>query len=156
MSLEDSKDIPVSTESGARRKESPEYTNVAAAIIEYDGKLLVGRRKTGKSYGGKWAFAGGKFEQGESAEEALRREVKEELGIEIEIIRPFTVKEHSYPNGDSFRVHYFICRILAEPLNITGHDELRWVTPEEFLELDSLDTDKDILPSLQANEKQGN
>ena len=154
--METPKDSPVSSEPGAKQKEAPKYVNVAAAIIEQNGKFLVGRRKIGKQYGGKWALVGGKFEAGESAEEALRREVKEELDIDVEIIRPFTVKEHTYPNGDSFRVHYFICRIVAEPRNITGHDELRWVTPGEFQELDSLETDKAIFSSLQANEKPGN
>ena len=154
--MENPKDPSTSSEPGAKQKEAPKYVNVAAAIIEQNGKFLVGRRKMSKSYGSKWAFVGGKFEAGESAKEALRREVKEELGIDVEIIRPFTVKEHTYPNGDSFRVHYFICRIVADPLNVTGHDELRWVTPGEFQELDSLETDKAIFPSLQANEKSGN
>src|SRR3989338_6900459 len=100
--METPKDSPVSSEPGAKQKEAPKYVNVAAAIIEQNGKFLVGRRKIGKQYGGKWALVGGKFEAGESAEEALRREVKEELDIDVEIIRPFTVKEHTYPNGDSF------------------------------------------------------
>lgn len=137
-------------ESESRHKESSEFVNVVAAIIEKDGKFLVGRRKQDIHMGGKWALVGGKLESGESAEEALRREVKEELGIEVEVIRPFNVKEHTYPDGHSFRVHYFLCRIMSEPSNVAGHDELRWVTPEKLLELDALETDKDIFSLLQS------
>lgn len=154
--MEDYRNVPKYSEPGSRRKESAEYINVAVAIIEQDGKFLVGKRAQDKPYAGKWAFLGGKLEKGETPEGALRREVREELGMEVEIVRTLPVIDANLPDGNAFRLYGFICRIGQGPPKLYAHDELRWVTPEELQELDFLHTNKTIFLSLQKNEKPGN
>ncbi len=152
MNTENPKDPSTSPEPGSRRKESPEYVNVAVAIIEQDGKFLIGRRASDKPYAGKWAFVGGKLEPGEIPEEALRREVREEIGMEVKIVRTLPVTDANLPDGKMFRLYGFICRIGQGPLPLVAHDELRWVTAEEMRGLDFLDSNKTIFSHLQRNE----
>ena len=147
--MENPKEVSNSPEPSSRRKESHEYVKVAVVIIEQDGKFLVGKRASDKSYGGKWAFVGGKFESGESPEEALRREVREEIGMEVEIVRALPVTDVNFPDGNRFRLYSFLCKIGQGPLNLVAHDELRWVTPEELNGLDLLEGDKTILSYLK-------
>lgn len=148
MSTEIPKDGFMSGEHGSRHKKSAEYINVAVAVIEQDGKFLVGKRAQDKPYAGKWAFLGGKLEKGETPEEALRREVREELGMEVEIVREIPVTNVDLPDGQTFRLHRFVCKIGQGPTKLVAHDELRWVTPEELRELDFLDSNKTIFSSL--------
>lgn len=73
-------------------------TQVVAALIERDGKLLVCRRPPDKARGLLWEFAGGKVEAGETKEEALRRECREELGCELAVGSVYAVIRHDYPD----------------------------------------------------------
>ena len=122
---------------------------MAVVIIEQDGKILVGKRASDKSYGGKWAFVGGKFESGESPEEALRREVREEIGMEVEIVRALPVTDINFPDGNRFHLYGFLCKIGQGPLNIIAHDELRWVTTEELNGLDLLGGERIMFSHLK-------
>ncbi|MBI2640633.1 MAG: (deoxy)nucleoside triphosphate pyrophosphohydrolase [Candidatus Sungbacteria bacterium] len=159
MNTENPKDSSISPEQGSKRKESPEYVNVAVAIIEQDGKFLIGKRAPDKPYAGKWAFIGGRIEAGESPEEALRREVLEEIGMDVEIVRTLSVTDVNLPDGNAFRLHGFICRIIGwvqSPLVV--HDELRWATAEELRGPDFLDSNKAILsrlPELAEEKRKG-
>jgi A/G-specific adenine glycosylase len=109
----------------------PHYT-VTAAVIWRDGKLLLAQRPQAGLLGGMWEFAGGKLQPGEDLAACLQREIREELGAEIDVHGAFGVYRHAYTH---FRVnlHAFICSLRdgAEPRPLQVHD-LRWVSPSEL------------------------
>ena len=85
-------------------------TEVAAGILlDEQGRYLLGQRPAGKPYAGYWEFPGGKIEKGESVFQALKRELLEELGIEIESSQELTVLEHDYPHA-YVRLHVGVIR----------------------------------------------
>ena len=85
-------------------------TEVAAGILlDEQGHYLLGQRPAGKPYAGYWEFPGGKIEKGESVFQALKRELLEELGIEIESSQELTVLEHDYPHA-YVRLHVGVIR----------------------------------------------
>ena len=88
------------------------HTEVAVGILirDADGALLLSTRPAGKPYAGYWEFPGGKIEQGESVEQALRRELEEELGISISGAEVWKVTEHDYPHA-LVRLHW--CKVHA-------------------------------------------
>ncbi len=99
---------------------------VAAAIIEQNDCFLLTKRLDGVHYGGFWEFPGGKQEPGESLEECLKREVREELEIEIGIFRPFTVVKYQYPEKP-VELHFFCCCVLNGTPKPVGCAEWAWV-----------------------------
>ena len=107
---------------------------VAAAIIaNQQGELLIARRGTGKSQAGMWEFPGGKLEAGETAEACLRRELLEEMAIEIDLYEWFGVNEHDY--GSLYiRLIAYKARFVGGSIRLSDHDEYRWVKIEELAE----------------------
>ena len=103
---------------------------VVAALAERDGKLLIARRPADRHMGGKWEFPGGKLERGETPEEALRRELKEELGVEAAVGRIRAAIPYSYPEKDVLLLFY-AARLAGEPRPI-DEAELCRVCPEEL------------------------
>jgi len=107
---------------------------VAAAVIEDEqGLLLIARRRREKSQGGLWEFPGGKLEEGESPEACLRRELLEEMGIEIDVIERFGVNEHAYDHIHIQLIAYK-ARYAAGEITLIDHDEYRWVRREQLAE----------------------
>jgi 8-oxo-dGTP diphosphatase len=116
----------------------PNPIPVVAAVIEDNiGNVLVAQRPAHKHLGLKWEFPGGKVELGEAPEAALARELHEELGIAIEVVRGLPTFEHDY---GSVRIGMlpFVCRLApgSPPPHPHEHVAVRWVAPAE---LDSLD-----------------
>lgn len=108
---------------------------VVAAIIQHDGLILAARRKAGGPSGGKWEFAGGKLEPGETPQQALSREIMEELGLVIEVgdeLGQFTTDLEPY----RIHLHCFWCEVLDGDMVLNDHEEVRWCTVEELNELD--------------------
>ncbi len=103
----------------------PERIEVAVAVIERDGRFLLQERPAGGLLAGLWEFPGGKVERGESPTAALRREVREELGVEIEDIRRLTTVRHAYTRFEA-TLHAFRCRISSRGFTPGTHQ--RWVT----------------------------
>lgn len=122
-------------------------TVVVAAAIERDGRYLVARRTLPKDVAGRWEMPGGKVELGETEEQALIREIGEELGVEI------TVGERipgEWPLRDDLVLHLYAATLIAgEPAPLEQHDEIRWVTPSEFDGVDWLPSDVDAVRSLR-------
>jgi len=121
---------------------------VVAAVIEQGGRFLLARRPEGGPYGSLWEFPGGKVEPGETPEEALQRELKEELGIEVEI------KEHllSFPFRSShLNVDFIVYRAHLKKghLQPHDHDELQWVKPEKLMKYALAEPDHFIAEKLQ-------
>jgi len=100
-----------------------------AVLIRMDGRVLLARRPAGKVYAGYWEFPGGKVEPGESAQDALEREIREELAVQVERAHPWITHVFTYPHA-TVRLHFY--RVLAwrgEP-HPAEHDELSWERPE--------------------------
>ncbi len=106
-------------------------TEVVAAVIEREGRVLICQRPAHKARGLLWEFAGGKVEPGETKAQALARECREELGITVEPSEVFLEVTHAYPD---LTVHLTVLRAgLAEgEPQLLEHAELRWVTAAEL------------------------
>ncbi|GGD98308.1 (deoxy)nucleoside triphosphate pyrophosphohydrolase [Paenibacillus nasutitermitis] len=105
---------------------------VAAAIIENrQGQLLIARRKKGKSQEGLWEFPGGKIEHKETAEECLKRELREEMNIEIEPYAYFGENDHWY-GQTHIRLIAYRARFVSGEIRLVDHDENVWVNPNQL------------------------
>jgi A/G-specific adenine glycosylase len=128
------------------RKPLPHY-NVAAAVIREGKQILIAQRPPGGMLGGLWEFPGGKQEAGETLPECLRREIQEELGIEIEVGELLVTVKHSYTHF-KITLHAFECRRLEGEPQTLGVADWRWVTPEEFADLPFPRTDLKIIEAM--------
>lgn len=107
------------------------HVNASAAIIEEDGAVLLGRRPEGKLLGGLWEFPGGKQEPGETLEECLQREIREELGIEILVLHLLGTFEHAYSHY-AVAVHAFECQRAGGEPQVRDHSAIEWVHIERL------------------------
>ena len=114
---------------GSNRKShivNRKFIEVSAALIFRAGKLLITQRHASSHLGGLWEFPGGKREPGETFEQCLVREIREELGVEISVGELFEEVRHDYPEK-SVHLKFFCCRLLAgepQPLDCAA---VRWV-----------------------------
>ncbi len=125
----------------------PTWIPVVTAMIRKGPHVLVGKRPEGHTLAGQWEFPGGKIEIGETPEQALARELNEELGIEAEIGPLKMAFTHSYPEVGILLVFYEILFWKGEPKSV-HHDELKWVLPEELKKLDIPEANKRLLPRI--------
>jgi 8-oxo-dGTP diphosphatase len=107
----------------------------ACALIDPDGRVLIAQRPPGKSMAGLWEFPGGKVEEGESPEAALIRELREELGIDVQAacLAPFTFASHTYPNFHLLMPVYVCRRWDGIPQAIEAQ-AIKWVRPRDLPE----------------------
>lgn len=125
---------------------------VVAAVIRENGRYLVTQRTPDDSYPLAWEFPGGKINPGESPEEALVRECKEELGCEIEVLRIKEVMFYSYPNMDVLLLFYN-CQIRKGKPRILGVHQISWQLPEELKPEEFLPADKNFIAKLKKNKE---
>lgn len=104
---------------------------VVAALIVREGRLLIARRPEGRHMAGRWEFPGGKLEKGESPEDAVEREIREELGLDVRAGRIYQAIAYSYPEKDVLLLFYAAAVVSGEPRPIE-EAEIRWVTVEEL------------------------
>ena len=115
---------------------------VAAAIIRKDERFLLAQRRNGF-----WEFPGGKQEAEESLAEALKREIKEELAVEVEVEKPFVTVEHVYPDK-AIRLHTFFCRIRTGRLEAKECRDFRWVFLKDMENRRLLAADRKVVTRL--------
>ena len=120
---------------------------VTAAIVVQNGKILLTRRPQDKRHPGMWEFPGGKVDPGESPEEALRRELFEELGVAAAVDRIFEVVHYRYEWGAVLILAYS-CTIVSGPLKNLGVAEHLWVLPGELPHFEILPADQPIVDRL--------
>ena len=131
---------------GRRYCYSPPVTVVVAAAIERDGRYLAARRTQPTWAAGRWEFPGGKVESDETEEQALVREIREEFGVEIAVVRRVPGE---WPLHDDLQLHLYVAVLVeGEPQPLDHHDELRWVSPAEFDEVDWLESDREAVDML--------
>lgn len=107
---------------------------VVAAVFCMDNKVLACRKAPGKSLAGYWEFPGGKIEPGETPEQALAREIAEELSITANVGQKVTTTLHEYDFA-TIELTSFFCSITQGTPKLTDHDEVRWVTAAEAQQL---------------------
>jgi 8-oxo-dGTP diphosphatase len=129
-------------------KDSPHY-QVVAAVIEREGKILCAQRGPGRALEGKWEFPGGKVEGGETRQEALIRELREELSVRIVPGEPLMTVEHRYPDFGLTLHAYRAAIVSGEPV-LGEHRDLRWLAPRELSSLNWAEADMPIVERLTA------
>lgn len=122
---------------------------VVAAIIQKENKILATKRGYGE-FINMWEFPGGKIEPGETKEEALIREIKEELNIEINVDKFAIDIEYQYPNFYLF-MSCFMCSIKEGSIELLEHNDGKWITKEELNTLNWLPADIDAVNYLKEN-----
>ncbi|MBN2255836.1 MAG: 8-oxo-dGTP diphosphatase MutT [Deltaproteobacteria bacterium] len=120
---------------------------VIAAVMEKNGKFLIARRRKGDVMANKWELPGGKMEPGETPEACLRRELREEFGIEAEIGECVGSTDHDYRHLSIRLMAYRACHVSGE-FAVLEHDEIRWVPPGELNRYDFSEADMPIIRKL--------
>jgi 8-oxo-dGTP diphosphatase len=121
---------------------------VSAGIIQRDGQVLVGQRRKTDRHPLKWEFPGGKVEQGESPQEALVRELQEELKIQARVGSELARYEHDYPSGSRVHLLFFaVCEFSGEP-TARVFEQICWVDLPALPALDFLEGDLDFVQRL--------
>jgi 8-oxo-dGTP diphosphatase len=126
--------------------EQKKTINVVAAIIIKDGCLFATQRGYGE-WKDWWEFPGGKIEQGETLEEALKREIREELSAEINVDEFLCTVEYDYPKFH-LSMHCYVCSLLTEALHLNEHEAARWLKNSELDRVKWLPADKIIVEQL--------
>ena len=119
---------------------------VVAAIIIKDGQVFATQRGYGE-FQGWWEFPGGKMEAGESPQQALKREIREELDAEIEVKELLETVEWDYPNFH-LTMHCFICNLLSESIHLNEHEAATWLTHETLRSVKWLPADEILLEKI--------
>ena len=124
---------------------------VVAAVIKREGKILcVQRAEHEREYVSlKWEFPGGKVEVGESREEALVREIREELSVDIEISEFFMTVEHTYPDFHLV-MHVYRCYLTEGEVILNEHVDMKWLKVDELYQLDWAEADIPIVKRLMG------
>ena len=119
---------------------------VVAAIIQKENQYFATQRGYGE-FDGMWEFPGGKIEPGESPEDALKREIQEELGIDIGVKEFLCTTEYDYPSFH-LTMHCYICCIKEGEVELREHKAARWLRSEELGRVEWLPADKDVISRL--------
>lgn len=122
---------------------------VACALVDADGRVLIAQRPEGKQLAGLWEFPGGKLEKGETPEECLIRELREELGIETQVacLAPLTFASHTY---DDFHLlmPLYVCRRFSGIPEPREAQALKWVKPNRLRDYPMPPADAPLIPFL--------
>jgi mutator protein MutT len=125
---------------------------VAAGLVFRAGRLLITRRPPGKHLAGLWEFPGGKREPGETWEACLRRELREELGVEVAVGALFEEVTHDYP-GRRVHLRFYLGRLAAGEPRPLGCAAVAWVTRDELATYEFPPADALLLTLLSNNEQ---
>jgi 8-oxo-dGTP diphosphatase len=121
---------------------------VVAAIIYKNGAYFATQRGYGE-FEGMWEFPGGKIELGETAESALKREIQEELGIDITVDKFLCTTDYDYPSFH-LTMHCYLCSIISGEIELREHKSARWLTVEALDSVEWLPADKEVVEKLKT------
>ena len=122
-------------------------TNVVAAVIKKDHHFLIVQRNRKKHLALKWEFPGGKVQENETFEEALSREIKEELNIKISLQDKIAEEKYKDEKIDIV-LHYFLCTQESGTIELNEHEDLAWVEKKDFDKYDFAEGDGNIISLL--------
>lgn len=122
---------------------------VVAAIIYKNGAYFATQRGYGE-FEGMWEFPGGKIELGETVESALKREIQEELGIDITVDKFLCTTDYDYPSFH-LTMHCYLCRIISGEIELREHKSARWLTVEALDSVEWLPADKEVVEKLKTS-----
>jgi 8-oxo-dGTP diphosphatase len=128
----------------------PALRFVAAALIVRDGEVLIGQRRADQPMASMWEFPGGKIEPGESPQQALARELCEELGIDAEVGPAVTRIRHHYRRGGAVDLQFFAVREFTGEINNQIYQQVRWVKLAELTDYEFLAADRGLIRDLAA------
>ena len=131
-----------------KRNRMMKTIEVTAAIIIKDGKVFATQRGYG-DWKGWWEFPGGKMEAGETPQEALIREIHEELDAEIEIGKLLDTVEWDYP-AFHLTMHCFLCTLISESMHLNEHEDAAWLSAETLHSVKWLPADEGLIPKIAA------
>lgn len=125
---------------------------VVAGLIYRDGRLLVCQRRADAAFPLKWEFPGGKVEGGEAEIAALRRELHEELAIEVRVATFFSEHDHAYPNGPTVSLRFYkISAFDGQPQNLV-FERISWLKLSDLEGVDFLDGDRPLIAQLVSRD----
>ena len=119
---------------------------VVAAILHRDGAYFATQRGYGE-FEGMWEFPGGKIEPGETHDVALKREIQEELGIDIIIEKLLCTTEYDYPQFH-LKLHCYLCNIVSGEIVLREHKSAQWLTVDTLNSVEWLPADKEVIEKL--------
>ena len=122
---------------------------VVAALIERDGKFMICRRPEGKARAGLWEFVGGKAEQGETLDQALVRECREEIGVTVRVGDPYMDVTYDYPDI-SVHLTLFHAEIAEGIPTPMEHNAIAWITADESVDYPFVPADEPIIARLKS------
>jgi 8-oxo-dGTP diphosphatase len=125
------------------------HIHVACALIERDGLVLVAQRSAAMSLPLKWEFPGGKIDPGESLQDCLRREIVEELGIQVKVGDTLSATTHSYPTF-TVTLHPFVCTVESGAIVLHEHAAIAWLPASRLHTLDWAEADLPIIQEYFA------
>lgn len=131
----------------------PPALTIAAALIQKDGKYLIGQRPQGKPQGGYWEFAGGKLEPGETPSQALVRECREELNVLVRPGRLVKTIRYQYPDRQ-VTIFFLQAALLKGTPQALAHHRLAWVSPKEFEHYAFCPANQEILELLKQKDRE--
>jgi len=142
--------VPESQPTGAIRSSGPALRFVAAALIVRGGAVLIGQRRPDQPMASQWEFPGGKIEAGESPEQALARELEEELGITATIGPRVTHIRHNYRHGGAVDLQFFAVHEFSGEIVNRIFQQVRWTKLEDLPSYDFLAADRGLIRDLAA------
>ena len=132
------------------RPAGPALRFVAAALIVRDGEVLIGQRRANQPMALLWEFPGGKIEPGESPQQALARELQEELGIHATIGRKVIHIRHNYRHGGAVDLQFFAVREFEGEIQNQIYEQIRWAKLGDLTTYDFLAADRGLIKDLAA------
>jgi 8-oxo-dGTP diphosphatase len=120
---------------------------VAGALVSLQGQILIAQRPIGKHMAGGWEFPGGKIDSGETPLAALRRELEEELGIEVQAAEYLVSCDHEYPDRVVYLELWLVTEFTGEPKPL-DHQALRWVDVDQLATANLLPADQPLIEAL--------
>ncbi len=140
--------MPDEQNNGTPRQPGPALRFVAAALIVRGGEVLIGQRRPDQPMASLWEFPGGKIEPGESPQEALARELEEELGIHAVIGPRVTHIRHNYRHGGAVDLQFFAVHEFTGEVQNRIYNEVRWTKLEDLTTFDFLAADRGLIRDL--------